>query len=53
MGRKPVGDAVAVRLPADLARWLEALAREWGCTRSEAVRRILRLHRSQPPAGGA
>ena len=53
MGRKPVGSAVAVRLPPDLAQWLDVLAREWQCTRSEAIRRILRLHRSQPPTSGA
>lgn len=53
MGRKPVGAAVAVRLPPDLSQRLELLAREWRCTRSEAVRRILRLHLSQPPSSGA
>ena len=53
MGRKPVGEAVGVRLPPDLAQRLDVLAREWQCTRSEAIRRILRLHLSQPPSGDA
>jgi hypothetical protein len=42
-GRPPVGPTIHLKLPPDLIQHLDAVAREWGTTRSEAARRLLRL----------